>query len=249
LALQRRTKISQKSPEQTDDALNNFYTYVNNLWTKKSFELQNILNMDETPVWFDMAGNVTINEKGKKTVHIHGTGNEKNRFTVILTYAADETKFPPICIFKGQCLSRKEQIPSGERNHEHKTSAMMVYDSFSGHLEDSVKKKFRENGYNLAVIPGGLTSICQPLDIAINKPFKDHLRKEWYIWMSKGGAGKTTKGNLRHARISDVCRWIKNSWKNISTEIIIRSFEYCGLLGNSDHNKENEELEVIDLSN
>ena len=58
---------------------------------------------------------------------------------------------------------------------------MMVYDSFKGHLEDSVKKKFYDNNFDLAVIPGGLTSICQPLDIAINKPFKDNLRKEWHI--------------------------------------------------------------------
>ena len=55
---------------------------------------------------------------------------------------------------------------------------MIVYDSFKGHLEESVKKKFCESGIDLAVIPGGLTSICQPLDVAINKLFKDNLRKE-----------------------------------------------------------------------
>ncbi|CAG8853582.1 19399_t:CDS:1, partial [Gigaspora margarita] len=53
------------------------------------------------------------------------------------------------------------------------------------------------------VIPSGLTSICQPLDVAINKPFKDYLRKEWLIWMSKGSARKTPKGNLYHTRISN----------------------------------------------
>ena len=46
---------------------------------------------------------------------------------------------------------------------------MMVYDSFRGHLEESVKKKFRDNGFDLAVIPAGLTSLCQPLDV-------NHLR-------------------------------------------------------------------------
>ncbi len=43
--------------------------------------------MDEMPVWFDMAGNFTINPKGEKTVHICTMGNEKNQFTVILTCA------------------------------------------------------------------------------------------------------------------------------------------------------------------
>jgi hypothetical protein len=49
--------------------------------------------MDETPVWFDMAGNFTINPKGEKTVHIRATGNEKNRFTVVLTCAAGKNSF------------------------------------------------------------------------------------------------------------------------------------------------------------
>ena len=73
---------------------------------------------------------------------------------------------------------------------------MMVYDSFRGHLEESVKKKFCNSGIDLAVIPGGLTSVCQPLDVAINKPFKDNLRKEWHIWMANGGAEETVARNL-----------------------------------------------------
>ena len=53
-----------------------------------NFDLNNIFNMDETPVWFDMAGNMTVNNKGDKTVHICTTGNDKNHFTVVLTYSA-----------------------------------------------------------------------------------------------------------------------------------------------------------------
>ena len=61
-------------------------------------------------------------------------------------------------------------------------STMLVYDSFKSHLEESVKRKFCGSGINLAVIPGGLISICQPLDVSINKPFKDNLCKEWHVW-------------------------------------------------------------------
>ncbi|EXX51439.1 hypothetical protein RirG_261880 [Rhizophagus irregularis DAOM 197198w] len=58
-------------------------------WIKKFYELENIFNMDETPVWFDMAGDFTIKTKGEKTVHIRVMGNEKNPFTVVLTCTAD----------------------------------------------------------------------------------------------------------------------------------------------------------------
>ncbi len=88
LTWRRRTRVSQKLPAQTEESLERFHQFITRLRIKKSFELHNILNMDETPVWFDMAGNFTIDQKGGKTVHIRATGNEKNRFTVVLTCAA-----------------------------------------------------------------------------------------------------------------------------------------------------------------
>ncbi|CAB4407324.1 unnamed protein product [Rhizophagus irregularis] len=96
--------------------------------------------MDETPVWFDMAGNITVNNKGDKTVHIRTTGNDKNHFTVVLTCSADGIKYPPICIFKGKQLPRGEVIPKGVICwFQDKEPAMM-----------------------LPLFPGGLTSVCQP---------------------------------------------------------------------------------------
>jgi hypothetical protein len=46
-----------------------------------------------------------------------------------------------------------------------------------------VKEKLRQGNTELAVIPGGLTSQLQPLDVSINKPFKVYMRKEWNKWM------------------------------------------------------------------
>ena len=88
LSRQRQTKILQKLFEQLEEKLENFRRFVIRLRIRKSYELCNIFNMDETPVWFDMAGNFSIHPKGEKTVHIRRTGNENNRFTVVLTCAA-----------------------------------------------------------------------------------------------------------------------------------------------------------------
>ena len=35
------------------------------------------------------------------------------------------------------------------------------------------------------VIPGGCTSVVQPLDVSLNKPFKGHVRAEWLSFMEK----------------------------------------------------------------
>jgi hypothetical protein len=49
-----------------------------------------------------MARDMTVNPTGAKTVQIWTIGNEKNRFTVVLTCFADGSKFSPIIIFKGK---------------------------------------------------------------------------------------------------------------------------------------------------
>ena len=49
--------------------------------------------MDKTLVWFDMVENFIIDQMSEKTVHIRRTGNDKNRFTVVLTCAAGRNHF------------------------------------------------------------------------------------------------------------------------------------------------------------
>lgn len=70
LSLRRRTKIAQKLPQQTQELLEKFRQFVARLRIKNSYEMCHIFNMDETPVWFDMAGNFSVNPVGEKTVHI-----------------------------------------------------------------------------------------------------------------------------------------------------------------------------------
>jgi hypothetical protein len=57
--------------------------------------LGHIGNADQTPVYFDMPSNITVNEKGAKRVSIRGTGNENARITVMLGILAEGCKLPP----------------------------------------------------------------------------------------------------------------------------------------------------------
>ncbi|PKC52373.1 hypothetical protein RhiirA1_481630 [Rhizophagus irregularis] len=66
--------------------------------------------------------------------------------------------------------------------------------------------------------------------------------------MAAGGAGQTNKGNLRRAKFSDVCAWVKRSWDGISDEIIIDSFKTCGI-SNALDEVEDFDNEIIDISN
>jgi hypothetical protein len=53
---------------------------------------------------------------------------------------------------------------------------MRVLDAFKGHLTDSVKDQLRKMKTELVVITGRMTSVLQPMDVSINKPFRDRLR-------------------------------------------------------------------------
>ena len=43
----------------------------------------------------------------------------------------------------------------------------------------SVVQKIQELGVEVKHIPGGCTSLCQPVDVGYNKSFKDRLRRLW----------------------------------------------------------------------
>src|SRR5688572_21179686 len=89
-----------------------------------------------------------------------------------------------------------------------KERALLVLDSFKRHKTENVKRKAREENIDLCVIPGELISTVQPLNVCINKPFKDRLRKKWNDWMIKGNYNFTKSGNLKKPGYDIMCEWI-----------------------------------------
>ena len=228
-----------------------------------NYELQNIGNMDETPVWFDIPAVRTIDSRGASTILIKTTGHENLRFIVVLACLADGTKLNPMVIFKRKTLP-KAKFPSGVVVHVHpngwmdedgvllkiekvwrsrpggfgRVNSMLVWDSFSAHLVDQAKQHLKENNTSTAVIPGGLTSVIQPLDVSLNKPFKDRLRSKWPLGWSRGKKSFTKGGNVKAASFPTVCQWVKEAWSEIASEIVVRSFKKCGISNAMDSTKD-----------
>ncbi len=64
--------------------------------------------------------------------------------------------------------------------------------------------------------------------------------------MSKGSTGITAAGNLKRAKISDVCGWVKRLWDTISDQIIFNFFKKCAISNMLDESENDIIYEEID---
>jgi len=182
-------------------------------------------NADETAVYLDMPPNYTLEKKGVKEVLLKTTGCKKLRLTVMLAATADGRKLPPLLILKRKTLPKSEaflkdvivrtqekgwmteelmlewlKIVWGRRPRAFlNQQSMLVLDAFKGHLTDSMRNQLRKMKTELVVIPGGMTSVLQPMDISINKPFKDRLRQQYLTWNVDPARELTETGKIKCA--------------------------------------------------
>ena len=118
--------------------------------------------------------------------------------------------------------------------------ALFVHNSYNGRLEDSVVSKFQCSNFQVAIIPEGLTGVCQPLNVIVLRSFKENLRKEWQNWKNASSL------NLQ-AKITEVCGWVKSAWDEVSSTHIVNAFKRC-LISNPLNGAENEKIfEELDM--
>lgn len=265
LSLRTRTKLAPKLPAAYENQVLEFHSYVVSLRKTYNFELSQIASMDEVPLTFDVPSNRTVSVKGVNTMAVKTSGHEKTHFTVVLACCADGTKLPPMIILKRKTFL-KEKIPSGVIVHMHekgwmneegmkiwfnevwsrrpggllKKTALLVFDHFKAHVTQSVKAIAADLKTQLAVVPGGLASQLQPLDVSVNKPFKALMKKEWMSWMQSVGNDLTPTGRIKKASITQVCDWILRSWNGVKKEVVVKSFKKCGISNAMDGTEDDE---------
>ena len=107
LTLRQKTHIAQKLPKGVDEKVQKFFAFVTKERKRIDFALENIINMDETLMYFDMPGNTTVDKVGRKTVSVKTTGHERQHFTVVLACQANGKKIRPLVIFKRKNMPKE----------------------------------------------------------------------------------------------------------------------------------------------
>ncbi|KAG7354303.1 DDE superfamily endonuclease [Nitzschia inconspicua] len=94
---------------------------------------------------------------------------------------------------------------------------VLFLDHFRCHYSDIAKAKLNNIGVQLKLIPKGCTSVVQPIDVGVNKPFKDRIKSLWWAWMIGFGEGG---GNIPTPSREDVQHWVVEAWNSVGAHII-----------------------------
>ena len=91
-----------------------------------------------------------------------------------------------------------------------------------------------------SVVPGGCTKYVQPADVCWIKPFKDQIRRCFDELLERGEMCYTRGGHPRAAPLDTVLQWISDSWQNVSSDLVKKSFKTCGVTNAPDGSEDNQ---------
>jgi hypothetical protein len=106
----------------------------------------------------------------------------------------------------------------------HGKPTILILDEMSAHLCPSVRRAAEACGSLVEYVPRGYTSTLQVMDIGLNKPLKDYIRRIANEWMTVPGNEKGIPSR------QNVSSWIVHAWENISEETIINSWAHINLV-------------------
>ncbi|CAI9734170.1 transposable element with KRAB [Octopus vulgaris] len=192
LTIRRRTHFAQRPPEDLDEKTERFKRFIVNLPKWHQPPPSRIGNVDQTPLVFDLPMARTVAEEGvEKIAKIVTTGQEKDCFTVMLTWMLKEESLHYTSSLRGDITQRRQVSSRGHCPAQAKgwMDQALIEDRLrivwgwyisglhqrKSYKSEETKAKICRLNIDVAMIPGGTTSLLQPFDVAINELFKDRL--------------------------------------------------------------------------
>nr|XP_037841937.1 pogo transposable element with KRAB domain isoform X2 [Chlorocebus sabaeus] len=257
LSLRHKVPVPQHLPEDLTEKLVTYQRSVLALRRAHDYEVAQMGNADETPICLEVPSRVTVDNQGEKPVLVKTPGREKLKITAMLGVLADGRKLPPYIILRGTYIP-PGKFPSGMeiRCHRYgwmtedlmqdwlevvwrrrtgavpKQRGMLILNGFRGHATDSVKNSMESMNTDMVIIPGGLTSQLQVLDVVVYKPLNDSVRAQYSNWLLAGNLALSPTGNAKKPPLGLFLEWVMVAWNSISSESIVQGFKKCHISSN-----------------
>lgn len=251
--VQRRVTHVAQNTRHDESKIEGFVQYVNGQILSGQYLKANVVNIDETNIYFDMTGSLTLANRGSRTVSVKSSGTSA-RCSILLGVTMDGNKLPPFVIFRGKPGGRIAREWTGNTEYPHssvyavqekawmdkrvflewvekiwkpfcqnKTSTYLLMDEFSVHLMTDCVNSIQDCGTEVDFVLGGYTSKLQALDVGINKPFKDYIKQCYEQFMMQ---------NVEEKKVVrlDVAKWIREAWERVSFETIRNTWSSIGFI-------------------
>ena len=116
--------------------------------------------------------------------------------------------------------------------------SLMIMDNFSVHCTRETGDGIADAGAKCMMLPPNTTFKSQPLgiemlhiDVGINKPFKDHLRELFMVFLVENSTGPDFYGALEKVTRATLAKWIWASWEHCRQRIdVSRTLRKCGYM-------------------
>jgi len=108
----------------------------------------------------------------------------------------------------------------------------LIMDVHSAQKSDTIQTILEEEcNTEVTYVPGGCTSLVQPIDVVFNKPFKTVVDRLATTHMQENLDAYVTGGLSASRRSVLITKWVGQAWEEVSAnkDMIIRSFRKCGI--------------------
>ncbi|XP_015441642.2 pogo transposable element with KRAB domain [Pteropus alecto] len=252
LSLRHKVPVPQQLPEDLTEKLVTYQRSVLALRRAHDYQVAQMGNADETPICLEVPSRVTVDNQGEKPVLVKTPGREKLKITAMLGVLADGRKLPPYIVLRGTYIP-PGKFPSGMEIRCHRYGWMtedlmqdwlevvwrrragalpeqrglLIVNGFRGHATDAVKSSMASMDTDMVVIPGGLTSQLQVLDVVVYKPLNDSVRAQYSSWLLAGNLALSPTGNAKKPPLGLFLEWVMVAWNSISSDSIVQGFKKC----------------------
>ena len=86
--------------------MKHFVSHVTPLLASPNCDQRYIINMDQTPVFFSMVPNKTLNVAGERSINVRTSTGSTMRLTCAVTVSAARDILRPFIVLKGKCDGR-----------------------------------------------------------------------------------------------------------------------------------------------
>lgn len=264
----RRHTTTRNLPEDFAEKARDFIREVQDLITIHRISRRRIVNFDQVPRYFETENNATVIKKGSREVFLRkaSTSHKRFTFTPVISAAGDFLalhllfsnlkncpKVSPGCIvdvnktgmWNETVTARIIDLVVKKCQTPFREPTLIMLDAYGTHVKFVQDKGqlYQQKNVFLKIIPGKMTGLLQPLDVAINRSFQqqynDHYNDHLALAInSTDPKARTKSGNVKMPRYEQVSDWILEWSKDQSAEKISKAFDVCGLVPADDFSLE-----------